>query len=185
MNKIIVITGMSGAGKTFLISKALQIINDLQVVTAITTRPIRENETNLITSKQHVSKDIFMQLYAEGRLCLVNNIYGYLYGFEKDEIEKKLKNTSIILEYKASKISDIKKMYKNSYAIYIYGNYGIAHLNNRNNLKVRYAQDMEEKNYILNNLSRNNMIDEIFYNKFDEESIHRFLKCIFKLLGKG
>lgn len=179
-NKLIIISGMSGSGKTFLISKALRAIDRLSIVTAVTTRKARENEQNLISAKKSISEREFFNLKADGKLCCINNLYGDFYAFNQEEIERNLRDKAVILEYKASMINDIKVMYDNSYAVYIYADLKQIEqkMNRRKDDIRRIKEDSIERDYILGNSLTVSCIDKLFENRYDSESEERFIQCI-------
>lgn len=184
-NRLIIVSGMSGSGKTFLINQVLQAVVDLSVVTAVTTRQKHRNEKDSAASKLFISKPTFDELEAEGKLCFVNKVYGYYYAFYKNDIEQKLKKGSVILEYKASMVNAIKARYDNSFAMYIYSHDAekILHaLKERKGGEKRFESDIEERNSILSNPKGISYIDELFENKFDDKSVERFIQRIISII---
>lgn len=184
-NKLIIISGMSGSGKTFLISKALQAIDRLDIVTAVTTRKARENEKGLVSAKKSITEREFFNLKADGKLCCINNLYGDFYAFNQEEIEYKLRDKTVILEYKASMISDVKVMYDNSFALYIYADLKQIEqkMCRRKDDIRRIKEDSLERDYILGNPLTVSRIDKLFENKYDNESEERFIQCINNILN--
>lgn len=183
-NKLIIVSGMSGSGKTFLISQALQAVNGLDVVTAITTREARESEVNLVAAKRSISEKEFENLKNAGKLCYINNVYGSYYAFKREEFEQKLRNNAVIFEYKASMIGDIKADYEDVFAIYIYADFKRSEKEvamRKLNMK-RLEIDCKERDAILEETSKVSYIDRIFENKYDMESIERFIQCINDIL---
>lgn len=183
-NKLIIVSGMSGSGKTFLISQALRAVNGLDVVTAITTREARENEVDLVAAKRSVSEREFENLRNAGRLCYINNVYGSYYAFDREEFEQKLKNNAVIFEYKASMIGDIKAEYGDVFAIYIYTDFKRSEkeITMRQFSKKRLEIDCKERDIILEGTSTGSYIDILFENKYDMESVERFIQCINDIL---
>ncbi len=183
-NKLIVVSGMSGSGKTFLISQALRNVKDLDVVTAITTRETRKEESGLVTAKKSVSKKEFDYLRTAGKLCYINNVYGFYYAFDREEFDQKLKSKAVILEYNASLIGDIRRKYDDVFAIYIYGDFN----RNKKEIKARELNkkrqeiDCKERNIILDGKSTVSYIDKLFENRYDTESTERFTQCINDIL---
>lgn len=186
-NKLIIVSGMSGSGKTFLISQAIQGIDKLSVVTAVTTREARIKDKNLLTDKKHISEREFLELKVSGELCCVNNVYGNYYAFYRDDIERKLRKGSVILEYKASMINDIKKEYRNSFALYVYSRNSekiLQGLDGRKDWKRRFESDVRERDSILGGFFNSYHIDELFENEFNSSSVERFTQRITYILNK-
>lgn len=186
-NKLIIVSGMSGSGKTFLISQTIQDIDKLSVVTAVTTREARIKDKNLQTDKTNISEREFLELKDSGKLCCVNNVYGNFYAFYRDDIERKLRNGSVILEYKASMIDDIKKEYRNSFALYVYSSNSekiLQGLDGRKDWKKRFESDLRERDCILGGLFNTYHIDELFENEFNSSSVERFTQRIAYILDK-
>ena len=182
MGKIIVICGMTGCGKTTLLSRALAEIHNLEVITAVTTRSPRNKAFSGLLDKKCLSKKEFLKLLADNKLCCINKVYDEYYAFLKDDFAKASDNRSIILEYKASCISDIKDLYPLATCIYIFPktleNIYQA-LEDRNNAHQRIQNDIEEYYNVMNKAHPlSQFFDFFFENAFDDNSIYSFIDLI-------
>lgn len=177
-NKLIVISGASGSGKTTLINRSLEQISELQVVTAITTRPPRQDELDTPGRKKCISHQQFALLRIQNQLCCINKVYNEYYAFLKEDIDMALRSGKVILEYSVSMISDIKNFYPDCLCIYVYADNTETVkeiLRDRNNPRIRYQNDKKEFQF----LNKNSDIAKIFFqNDFTEESISRFVALI-------
>lgn len=92
---LIVITGLSGAGKTTLIREALVRLPTLRYLTTYTTRPPRDNDTD---SLEHVFVDT--ATYKERQKSAVEwdhaEYGGYFYGADVSAVKKLLQTHDVI-----------------------------------------------------------------------------------------
>lgn len=159
----------------------------MSIVTAVTTGEAWIKDKSLITDKQHISEREFLELKVSGKLCCINNVYGNYYAFYRDDIERKLRKGSVILEYKASMIDDIKKEYQNSFALYVYSKNSekiLRGLDGRKDWKKRFESDINKRDCILGGLFNTYYIDELFENEFDNSSVERFIQRIVYIMNK-
>lgn len=177
-NKLIVISGASGSGKTTLINRSLEQISELQVITAITTRPPRQGELDTPGGKKCISYQQFASLCMQDQLCCINKAYNEYYAFFKEDIDKALRGGKVILEYSVSMISDIKSLYPDCLCIYVYtDNADMVKeiLKSRNSSMIRYQNDKNEFRFLNEN---SDIVNIFFRNDFTEESISRFVELI-------
>lgn len=87
-SKIITISGTSGGGKSFLVDKILNKYSNIHEIVGVTTRPMREGETNG-KSSHFYSLDYFNQLEEEGKLLLVKEFFGNKYAWLKKDLVNK------------------------------------------------------------------------------------------------
>lgn len=83
---MIILVGTSGAGKSTLRDYVLLKNEKAKKLIAITDRNPRMKERNG-NDKFFVSTNVFQQLNHQGKLCLVNEIYGHMYAFRKQDFE--------------------------------------------------------------------------------------------------
>lgn len=180
-NKLIVISGASGVGKTTLVNAAVQQIEGLQIVTAVTTRPPRPFEQNSLAGKKSITNQQFTTLLNQNKLCCVNKVYNAYYAFLKGDIDEALSGGKVILEYAVSLLAEIKSIYADCFCIYVYSDNSKMlkdSLKNRNNPQIRYQSDLFDLQALRN---KNDMIDVFFHNDFTEKSIRRFNEMICSL----
>jgi guanylate kinase len=181
---VIGIVGISGVGKSYLKKQALTHIKGLLSLFAATTRPQRNIEINRV-DKYFVSEVEFSKMQERNEMFLVQDIYGYKYGFLKKDIER---NTVFITEMLLSDIVEMNQ-YSKVKTIYIFSN------NNKaiyKNLQSRYADNILLQERIAKDLSRRNeleavllsgMFDHSFENHFDEKSTEDFVLRIKQIIG--
>ncbi|MHB8362492.1 MAG: hypothetical protein ACYDBX_02630 [Patescibacteria group bacterium] len=113
----IVISGVSGVGKTTIINMLRQIDNRIEYISPITTRKLREGESN----KVHVSKKEFLILEKNNDFVFVNKIFTNLYGTPKKDIINVINNNKIaILDFPINKTKELDRYdYIKIFSIYI------------------------------------------------------------------
>lgn len=142
MARLIIITGASGAGKTFVLSQLQNYRDDFIPVRKLTTRPSRPNES------QEESVDLkFNCSTDEIRKCQYTYPYcNHYYGFKKravNEILQQGKNPIVIVA-NCKVIVKIKKDYPNALVIYVQSGLSGADLKEQM-LKYRDPLDVEER----------------------------------------
>lgn len=80
----IVLYGVSGAGKSMLRDAAVNKLQCLKKLIAVTTRPARQGETEGI-DKYFLTDKEFNIKNSEGSLCLTNEVYGFMYAFNYED----------------------------------------------------------------------------------------------------
>jgi guanylate kinase len=78
------LTGPSGIGKTFLISRIIEVFPQIQELPWLTTRNPRPNEKGHRIS---LSAERFAELVGTGEIILVQDLYRHRYGIRKSDIE--------------------------------------------------------------------------------------------------
>jgi orotidine-5'-phosphate decarboxylase len=107
-NKFLLIMGPSGVGKSTVIHHLANIDQKFQYVTPLTTRNLRPGENDKIS----VSKQEMDKLNKEGKLVVVNEMYGIFYGTPKYLIDKSLDAGNFpILDWPIDKISVMEAAY--------------------------------------------------------------------------
>ena len=81
---IISLSGPSGIGKGFIKEGLLQLYPKIQELAWFTTRPLRPNEEG--GNRIHVSFTEFNKMVEDGKLVLVQDLYGYRYGLKKEDL---------------------------------------------------------------------------------------------------
>ena len=86
---IYIISGPSGVGKDSVIKKLSEKFHNINTITTVTTRKIRENEKNNV-DYIFVSEKQFKTLISENKLIEWSKVYGNFYGVPKNQIEESL-----------------------------------------------------------------------------------------------
>lgn len=121
MNKMIIISAPSGAGKTTLVQHVLSKFSQLEFSISCTTRTARENETD---GKDYyfISLKDFKEKINSQQFIEFEEVYqGKFYGTLKSELERIwFKNKVVIFDVDVEGGLNIKKLYpNNSLAIFI------------------------------------------------------------------
>jgi guanylate kinase len=96
-NKVIIITGPSGGGKTTLAAQIMQDFTYIKRSVSATTRPPRSGEKEDI-DYYFLSKDIFEKKLNEGKFLEWEQVYdGLYYGTLLSEVHKLQENNYIVL----------------------------------------------------------------------------------------
>ncbi len=119
MNKVIVISGPSGVGKTTIYKRLLDEFQDkIEFSISATTRKPRENEKDGV-DYYFISKEEFQNKVDNGEFIEWANVYGNYYGTLKSEIDRILKNKHCLLDIDVQGGLNVKKKFYNSYLIFI------------------------------------------------------------------
>ena len=95
-NKLILITGPSGVGKTTIAYALLKDMPELKRLVTFTTREQRPNEKDGV-DYHFISREDFEKRIENGQMFEYDEHYGYLYGNSKEDLEKIWKNNKIAM----------------------------------------------------------------------------------------
>ncbi len=180
---VIGIVGISGVGKSYLKKRTIQSVDNLTALFAATTRPKRSSETDGI-DKYFISDKEFHEKKSKNEMFLVQEIYGYMYGFLKNDVKK---NMNYITEMLYTDIHEMQ-LYANVKLINIYSNNQDKIFEN---LKKRYndfnlIKKRIEKDEIIKCehelMLTQNKFDFTFENCFDEDSVIRFISLVKEII---
>ena len=116
---IYIISGPSGVGKDSVIKKLSEKFHNINTITTVTTRKIRENEKNNV-DYIFVSEKQFKTLISENKLIEWSKVYGNFYGVPKNQIEESLqKDIKVIIKTDIQGVSKLKTKLKNAITIFI------------------------------------------------------------------
>lgn len=116
---IYIIAAASGTGKTSLVKKLINTVDNITTSISHTTRPKRKTEHN---GKNYyfISKQEFAQLIADDVMLEYAEVYGQYYGTSRKWVATQLANgLDIILEIDWQGMQQIKKLFPNSISIFI------------------------------------------------------------------
>jgi guanylate kinase len=96
MGTLFVVTGPSGAGKDSVIAKAREMGLEFATITTTSTRPMRigESEGN---PYYFTTREDFEQKIERGEMIESAEVYGFLYGSTREEVEGQLKKNPVVL----------------------------------------------------------------------------------------
>lgn len=184
MKEIIVLSGVSGVGKTYLLQNTLQTYQWLCQIPSVTTRIHREG-VNESASRIFLNRADFITEENKGNLIFVNTVFGEKYAYRKADIVNGINsNKTVLIEMKISSVKQVRAMFSKVACVYITANKNYAETEietNRNNRHIRLQDAIDESNLIKHTNLYAGEIDVFFYNNFDEESLYRFKNLIMKL----
>ena len=118
-NKLFIITGASGTGKTSLLKQVLTSLSSFSMLVSHTTRPPRKNEEHN-RDYHFVQPEAFNQMLKRKDFIEHANIFGYYYGTAHRELEEKLaRGNKVIFEIDWQGAQQIKRSISNTFSIFI------------------------------------------------------------------
>jgi len=185
--RLIIVTGASGAGKSFLLEQIQRLHSEISPVKKLTTRPPRNSEP------YDTSLDlIFNCSDAEVKKCDYKyNYFGHNYGIKKSDIDNHLMSgvSPIVIVARCSVIERIKADYRDALVLYVQNTLSGSDLKNEL-IKQRDPIDIEERmkrqqdsfnDYIQN--IRERIFDYILINNFTDAFMSQ-VQCILDLEQK-
>jgi guanylate kinase len=116
---IYIFSGPSGVGKTSIISELRKRVAGLGYSISHTSRTPRHNETDGV-DYHFVSKDSFLKMRDSDAFVEWAEVYGHLYGTSISGLNAETdKGLDVILDIDSQGAKNIKKIFKDSIAIYI------------------------------------------------------------------
>ncbi len=116
---LILFSGPSGVGKDTVLDVVLNKNKDLQKSISLTTRNIRENETDGI-DYYFISVPEFERMIADGEVLEYAQYGSNLYGTPKGPVDKWLsEGKNVILKIEVQGAENIKKLYPDSVGIFL------------------------------------------------------------------
>ena len=116
---LIVVSSPSGGGKGTLIDRVLQTVPDVSYSVSYTTRAPRAGEQN---AREYffVSKPAFEEMIQRGEFLEWANVYGYLYGTHRDQVDReRAAGIDIILEIDVQGAKSIRGLITEAITIFI------------------------------------------------------------------
>lgn len=177
---IITLSGISGAGKSHFIKSMIERFENFEKLKAVTTRQKRKDEIEGV-DKFFLSTDEFEAKNKNGEMCVVNNVFGNLYGYYKSDIDKTQNGINLITELYYKEVENFKKEYPNTISVYVLPNdisKTIEELKGRNTgyeeLNKRVTDIKTEIAFFKDSSSTS--FDIIVTNNYDKNSIEKFIK---------
>lgn len=179
---IITLSGISGAGKSHLIKKIIDRIDNCQKLKSVTTREKRKDEIDGI-DKFFLTVDEFNEKNANGEMSVVNNVFGDMYGYYKSDMNKTENGIQLITELYYKEVENFKKEYPNTISVYVLPNdinKTLEELNARNTgyeeLNKRITDIKKEMDFVKN--SNSSLFDIVVTNNYDLNSIEMFINQV-------
>ena len=113
------VSSPSGGGKGTLIDRVLQTVPDVSYSVSYTTRAPRAGEQN---AREYffVSKPAFEEMIQRGEFLEWANVYGYLYGTHRDQVDReRAAGKDIILEIDVQGAESIRGLITEAITIFI------------------------------------------------------------------
>ena len=177
INKIIIISSPSGAGKTTICNYLVKKLNNIDLSISYTTRSKRTNELN---SKDYyfVNNDKFTKLKNKNFFIETANVFNNLYGSPYKNVSKAFKkNHHILFDIDWQGARKLRKKYKNTKIIDIFilppnkkelknrlikrGRDNNKEINLRMSLALNEIKHYKEYKYVLINESIKNTINNL------------------------
>ncbi|MCK4914284.1 MAG: guanylate kinase [Planctomycetes bacterium] len=118
-NKIIVISGPSGVGKSTICKQMVEKMDNTYLSISVTSRPKAENEVDG-NEYWFVTKNEFQEKIDKGKLLEYAEVFGNLYGTPKDKVDEALEEgKNVILEIDVQGAEKVKKLYPDAKMIFI------------------------------------------------------------------
>ena len=117
-NKLFVISGASGVGKSTVLAKVMGERPDLRFSVSATTRNIREGEVDG-ESYYFVSRDKFLDMIKKHEFLEYDAHMDNYYGTPKGQLEEKLQKGSVILDIEPNGAFNVRKEKDDAVLIFI------------------------------------------------------------------
>lgn len=117
-NKLFVISGASGVGKSTVLAKVMGERPDLRFSVSATTRKIRDGEVDG-ESYYFVSKDKFLDMIEKHEFLEYDAHMDNYYGTPKAQLEEKLQAGSVILDIEPNGAFNVRKEKDDAVLIFI------------------------------------------------------------------
>ena len=179
---IITLSGISGAGKTHFIKSIIDRVDNFEKLKAVTTRERRKDEIDGI-DKFFLSFDDFNKKNNNSEMCVVNNVFGNMYGYYKSDMSKTDQGICLVTELYYKEVEKFKKEYPSTISVYVLPkdiSQTIEKLKARNTgydeLNKRITDIKNEIGFFKD--SSSSSFDIIVTNNYDKDSIDEFIKQV-------
>jgi guanylate kinase len=117
-NKLFVISGASGVGKSTVLSRVMQARNDLLFSVSATTRSPRPGEQDGV-NYYFVSKDTFLDMIQKDAFLEYDAHMDNYYGTPKSQVEEKLQRAHVILDIEPNGAFNVRNARPDAVLIFI------------------------------------------------------------------
>ena len=118
MNKLFVISGASGVGKSTVLSRVMQERSDLLFSVSATTRSPRPGEQEGV-SYYFVSKEAFLDMIQKDAFLEYDAHMDNYYGTPRSQVEEKLQKGHVILDIEPNGAFNVRKAMPDAVLIFI------------------------------------------------------------------
>ena len=155
MKKLVIMSGKSGCGKTFLVNNVIANSDKLEIVRKLSTRKLRPCENKILDLKTDCKIDEVM------KCDIITKTAGQYYGINIQTIDNIIKNgkTPVIITSVIDVIKELTKIYSDYVSIYIKINLKEDEL-----FKILQKQGREDKDIL------NKLISERKFITYEENS---------------
>ena len=116
---LIVLSGLSGAGKDSVLNRLKESGYPFEHVTTVTTRPQRANETDNV-DYHFTSKEDFRKMIARNELLEWANVYDHYYGVPKKPVKQALdRGQDVVVKVDVQGAATIKKILPQAVFIFL------------------------------------------------------------------
>lgn len=115
---IIILSGISGAEKSHFIKSIIDRFDNFEKLKAVTTREKRKDEVEGV-DKFFLPLEKLEKKDSNGEMCVVNNVFGNMYGYYKSEMNKTAQGTCLVTEPYYKEVESFKKEYPNTISVYV------------------------------------------------------------------
>ncbi|MCI9039031.1 MAG: hypothetical protein HFJ29_04060 [Clostridia bacterium] len=178
------IAGVTGTGKSYYKDKLVERLG-FEKLKIITTREMRKGEKNN-EDKIFVSEEELQNLRSEGQIAYEFELLGYKYAYTKKEL---FSDKNMVFEVHYNTIYEFKKVCPNMKVLYLFPqDIEIAKQKTRERgltpevEKKRLLEIDEHYERVKKDTDLRNMFDYIQYNNYDQESEHRIVDFIQKVI---
>lgn len=109
--KLIVLTAPSGAGKTTIARRVMEVVDELRFSTSATTRPRREGEKHGIDYFFLSNEEFTSKIDADAFVEYEEVYPGLFYGTLKEELERHAENKAVLLDIDVLGALNVKRLY--------------------------------------------------------------------------
>lgn len=180
---IITLSGISGAGKSHFIKSIIERFNNFEKLKAVTTREKRKDEIDGV-DKFFLTMNEFEENNKNGNMCVVNNVFGNMYGYYKNDMNKTKEGINLITELYYKEVGKFKEEYPNTISVYVLPNdisRTIEKLKERNTGNEEFEKRVSEIKTEIGFFkdASSSSFDIIVTNNYDSISIEKFIKQLF------
>jgi len=118
MNKLFVISGASGVGKSTVLSKVMAQRSDLVFSVSATTRQPRPGELDGV-NYYFITTEKFKEMIAQGKFLEYNEHNATFYGTPREQLEEKLERGNVILDIEPNGAFNVRSAWADAVLIFI------------------------------------------------------------------